>query len=214
MFKYMLVVIFSVIVLVVISLGYYLSSENNAPTKADVIVVLGGGSNERIFKGAELFLNGYAGYFLLTGSGNPNHVHQKRRLLGNFRVNYLLGNGVKSSHILLNGEAETTWEEAHVVRKLMLSNKWNTALIVSDPPHMRRLRYVYSKVFQDTGLVYQLIITDVDWWDSKIWWSNIYAFKFSLLEVAKLAYYYLSFTIEKESDIAEYSDIIELKAAY
>lgn len=169
--------------------GEFLSSPKHEPQKADLIVVLGGGVGDRLKKGYELFASGLSTRILLTGFPELNDgvlpVYAK------WRIRYLTELGIPESAILTDNTAKNTVEEARIIKKLMLENQWKNVLIVSDPPHLRRLSIIFSKVFEDrSNLNYALISSNSSWWSASRWWKNTISAQFFILEVIKLFYFY------------------------
>lgn len=61
--------------------------------------------------------------------------------------------------------------------------------MVSDPPHMRRLDWVWGKVFAGSGKSYVLIASEPAWWDAEHWWASEKSAQFVLTELIKMVYY-------------------------
>ena len=66
---------------------------------------------------------------------------------------------------------------------------WKKALVVSDPPHMRRLDWVWGKVFAGSGKSYALVASKPAWWDAERWWASEKSAQFVLTELIKMGYY-------------------------
>jgi len=64
-------------------------------------------------------------------------------------------------------------------------------LVVSDPPHLRRLDHVWGKVFAGSGIQYRLIAAPMEKWDAARWWSNEASAQYVVIEYIKLGYYWL-----------------------
>jgi hypothetical protein len=82
-----------------------------------------------------------------------------------------------------------SWGEALAVRELMKAEGLRSVMVVSDPPHMLRLRYTWGSVLRGTGLDYTLVATAPPWWPGWRWWRNPGASDFVGNEVLKLGYY-------------------------
>jgi hypothetical protein len=85
--------------------------------------------------------------------------------------------------------ATGSWGEAMAVRELMKAEGLRSVMVVSDPPHMLRLRYTWGSVLRGTGLDYTLVATNPPWWPGWRWWRNPGASDFVGNEVLKLGYY-------------------------
>ena len=71
----------------------------------------------------------------------------------------------------------------------MQKQKWQSVIIVSDPPHMRRLAWTWARVFKDSGLHYVLVASEPEWWSPGGWWKYEQSGAFVIMEYIKLAYY-------------------------
>jgi uncharacterized SAM-binding protein YcdF (DUF218 family) len=100
---------------------------DSGPVKADVIVVLGGGSHERPERAAELFKEHAAPRIIVSGWGDcENH----RRLL--------LAAGVPANAIEMETQSRTTKENAQFTIKLLREEKVARVIIVTSWYHSRR----------------------------------------------------------------------------
>ena len=66
-------------------------------------------------------------------------------------------------------------------------------MVVSDPPHMRRLQWVWSRVFKGSGIEVLLVAGTPVWWDAGRWWANEPSAKFVVNEYIKIAYYLVKY---------------------
>jgi uncharacterized SAM-binding protein YcdF (DUF218 family) len=95
--------------------------------KADVIVVLGGGSHDRPERAMELFKQGIAPRIIVSGFGD---CEIDRRLLTKA--------GVPANVIEMENQSHTTKENAEFTIKLLRKEKLNRAVIVTSWYHSRR----------------------------------------------------------------------------
>jgi uncharacterized SAM-binding protein YcdF (DUF218 family) len=155
---------------------------------ADWLVILGGGWEFREITGAELFLKGYAKRLLLTGIP---HARDGRGFPVNVpRFDYLLAAGISPGRIVLDGSAKNTWDEAVLIRTLLKKSPGaRRVIVVSDPPHLRRLDWVCRRVLAGAGIQYGLAATEPDWWSPAAWWRHPVAARFVVTEYLKLAFY-------------------------
>ena len=54
---------------------------------------------------------------------------------------------------------------------------------------MRRLSWVWSKVFAGSGKQFTLVASDMEGWDAAAWWRTSGTAQFVFAETLKLAYY-------------------------
>lgn len=157
------------------TVGAVLAAPASAPGRADLVVVLGGDDGVRYARGRELVLAGLGSRLMLI---NPSEKVKKDVVAS-----------LPGTELLLDDAPRSTWEEAQAVRRLMLNRGFKTVLVVSDPPHMLRLRYSWSSQLRGTDMSYTLVATSPAWWPGWRWWSDPDASKFVGNEVLKLGYY-------------------------
>lgn len=110
---------------------------------ADVAVVLGAGASdngvspvyrERINHGIWLYENGYVEFLLFTGGvGDGNHNSDAY-----MAKQYALSVGIPEEVILLEEQSAITEENLEYAKIIMDEKALHTAIIVSDPLHMKR----------------------------------------------------------------------------
>ena len=174
-----------------LNLGYWLSMPAKKPVQADLIVTLGGGTGERDQMAVVLYKAGYANKILLTGmgissNGGLSYYRAPRSL-------FLLKQGVPAEALIFDGQSTSTYQEAINTAASLNAHHWQSALLVSDPPHMRRLDYCLQPVFKKAGLSYQLIQSYSPTWHADRWWQNKKWLQFCVSEVVKLVYYALAY---------------------
>lgn len=177
-----------VLVLAAFNVGHWLSAPGAAPIPGDLIVALGGSSGlERVGRALELYRKGYAKGILLTGvdqaEGGKNNRYR------NWEAKFLIDGGVPSEALLFDDRSKNSYEEAHNTALLMENRRWKTALVVSDPPHLRRLALVWGPACSKSSLEYRLISTDPTTWNPSRWWRERHWAKFVGTELLKLTYY-------------------------
>lgn len=181
----------AVAVAILLSVGRFLAAPAQIPQKADLVVALGGDAGERVRKAFELYRDGYAPHVLLTGIEGGDPVTRPYYL--NWRAEVLVAQGVPQVAIVFDMTSANTWEEAANTRRLMDLRGWKRVLVVSDPPHLRRLDWAWDKAFKGSGKRYLLIAAPMEGWDARRWWQNEKSVQFVLMEVIKLAYYKLAY---------------------
>ena len=95
--------------------------------KADVIIVLGGGSHERPLRAAELFREKAAPRIIVTGEGD-DEINRELLIQG----------GVPATVIQVEGKSQTTRENAEFTIKLLRAEKIHSAILVTSWYHSRR----------------------------------------------------------------------------
>lgn len=163
------------------TIGALLSSPAELPHRADAVVVLGGGEESRYERGRDLVLAGYAGRMVFI---EPNTADRKDALA---RLPLL--------EIWDKVHPQNSWGEAQTVRAWMRAKGWKSVLVVSDPPHLLRVRYAWASNFRGTDLTYTLIASTPPWWSAWRWWQNPRSAQFVEAEVLKFGYYLLRYPL-------------------
>lgn len=110
---------------------------------ADVAIVLGAGTGndevtpvfrERLNHGIWIYENGYVDKIILTGGYGKGNVHSDAYVA---RM-YVVANGIPESDILLEEESTITQENIKNAKTIMDDRSYDTAVLVSDPLHMKR----------------------------------------------------------------------------
>lgn len=157
--------------------------------RCDLIVALGGDAGYRVAKAYDLYRKGYGTRILLTGAEGSLEVAREPYL--GWRARYLIQKGVPRHAILLDSKSANSLEEASNTLDLMRREGWASVLVVSDPPHLRRLSLLWDSRFRNEGKSFVLIASEPEWWNAGRWWSHDHAAAFVLAEVIKLIYYYV-----------------------
>lgn len=115
----------------------------DSKTKCDVAIVLGAATSgeevspvyrERINHGIWFYEYGYVDYLILTGGvGKEN---EKSDAL--VAKQYAVKNGVPEQAILIEEQSTITEENLEYAKAVMDAHSVNTAIIISDPLHMKR----------------------------------------------------------------------------
>ena len=170
-----------------INLGYWLSAPANTPAQADLIVALGGGSGERDQMAAILYKAGYAENILLTGM--VDIADAGKGFYKSPRTLFFLKQDIPAEALIFDGHSMSTRQEAINIAALLTAHHWRNALVISDPPHLRRVDYCLHPIFEKAGLNYRLIQSVATTWHPERWWQDKKWSSFCMREVVKLIYY-------------------------
>lgn len=102
-------------------------SVDSGPVKADIVVVLGGGSHDRPERAAELFKNRAAAHVLVSGLGDC-HIYRRS----------LIEAGVPPPAIQMEDQSRTTKENAIFTVNLLRRQGVHRVIIVTSWYHSRR----------------------------------------------------------------------------
>ena len=152
------------------NLGIWLAKEDT-PVPADLIICLSG--EHRIAKAAQLHRQGLAETVLLTVNVTNDALVQK---------------GVPPNSIKLAPGVRTTFEEALAAQQYVSQNPAATALVISDPYHLSRVRWSFKKAFK--GMDIQLVFVGSDlFWPHRNWYNDALARYLVASEISKMVFY-------------------------
>ncbi len=169
-------------------------ADSDAFPGAELAVVPGGDAGPRTLYTAGLYARGDVELVLLmgyTGGMMRKDTHASR-----WQTEWLCGRGVPASVLRFDSAARSTWEEAESVRTFMRRNGLKSAIVITDPPFMRRTRLTYRKVFEGSDHAVSIVAADSPWWRPEKWWSTYAGTHAVFHETAKLLYYYTRTILE------------------
>lgn len=175
-----LALFFAAVIYLFFSAGDFLASPAAGPGKADAIVVLGGDIGcWRSARALALFKEGYAPNVLII---NPCSDQERQKFMNA---------GARKENIFFETVSKNSYEEAQNSLCTMRTRGWKYVLIVTNPPHIRRVNWAWGHVFRGSGLRYTIVASSPPWWNAKHWWKNEASRDLVLSEYLKLAYYIL-----------------------
>lgn len=178
----------SSIILVIFNLGFFFDITKGA-IKSDIIFCLGGGRGDRIKKSIDLVNNNFSRNNLIySADGN-----QKDR---NIKLAYL---EKYNSNIIFTSFVSNTYDELLLMKEIMIENKFNSVLIVTTPPHSRRVDFLINQYidFKSSNLTYTIVSSTPEWWSKKYYYKNNKAINFIIHEIFKLSYNFIDYSIFK-----------------
>ena len=134
-------------IITAVSIAQYGKLDEKA--RCDVAIVLGAATSdgevspvyrERVNHGIWLYENGYVDYLILTGGiGKGNEMSD-----ANAAKQYAIEKGVPEQVILIEEKSKITEENLEHAKAIMDKYSMDTAIIVSDPLHMKRAMLMAS----------------------------------------------------------------------
>lgn len=112
---------------------------------ADCAIVLGAAAwhdkpspvlEERLNHAIDLYKNGNAKFVILTGGYGKGAKHAESEV----GSDYCIRNGVPESALRVEKESGNTIDNLREAKKIMADEQWESALLVSDPWHLKRAR--------------------------------------------------------------------------
>jgi len=166
---------------------------NEAPVKADAIVVLGGGANFRSFEAARLYQAGWAPRILVMNS----ELRATDRLgltipEAELVRRILLTNAVPTEAIrILGTNLTSTFGEAQTLKQWSRESGAASFLIPTGAFHSRRVRWVFRKAFRDAAS--RLTVTSISPEECQDWWKHEKTLLDFENEFFKSVYYHLKY---------------------
>jgi uncharacterized SAM-binding protein YcdF (DUF218 family) len=180
-------------------LGRYLIVEHT-PQKSDLIVCLAGGNVERGLAVADAYQRGLAprvfmarevppdGYALLKERDidYPESVDLMRVLLEELGI-------PESAFFTSDRSSKSTFEEAHLVRDLVMNNDYNSLIVITTPYHCRRAWLTFRKVFEEDDTRILMLPSSYSDFRPEDWWKKRRYLREVIIEYQKLIYYRLKY---------------------
>ena len=155
---------------------------------SDVIVVLAGNSPFRARHAETLYARGFAPHVIISNEPLSSHGVQTTWL--ELRRVGLVRLAIPDDAIEPIPEiSDSTYEEALHSRDIMQAHGWRTAILVTDPFHMRRASLTFRQVFDAAGLVVLASPADGSKYGVDNWWTDRNAIMRVGQEYLKLGYY-------------------------
>lgn len=193
----LIVVVLIALVVAFMNIGKYLDI-GEEPIESDIIVCLGGGEVDRIQMASNLYLRDYSKKDILLLTGDDRSAINKKRGERDNRINYFISRNLNINYIHYN-KTKSTKEELEYVRDYMKLSNFTSVLIVSDPPHLRRIRMLSEKILQRNGIKYCITGGEPRWWNRDNYYSNPRAIIYTVREMVKIPYNMLLLSIEKDN---------------
>jgi len=151
--------------------------------KSQAIVVLGGDSRsgDRVRHAVELYRQGWAPLIVLSGPLLRNDFSEGELMNSEAR-----GMGVPQNAIqVVRSEADSTLEEALVLRRFLAGHKLNRLIVVTSNFHARRSRNIYRAVLGKSGFEVRVSASPDMRFDPRRWWQQREGQKEMVLELLK-----------------------------
>ena len=169
------------------------------PKSSDIIVSLGGDNGTRIKKTLELYDNNLSisNKIIITGVDNFDSKMKLYEL--DWRADYLIKKGVQEKNIIFNSEARNSFEEMKFIKQYLIEHNIIKVLIITDPPHSRRISFFANTVlrYSDAHIELQIVGSENNWWNAKTYYTNPEAIIFVINESIKYSYYYIQYLLGK-----------------
>ena len=161
----------SVLIIIAANLGKFLVV-NDDLSSVDAIVVFSGDNGPRTVKGIELLEQGLGDYLILSGGKVYDDV-----TMAELMKNHAIKLGVSSENIILDKEANSTYENALFTKEIIEENNFKSIILVTSEFHSRRSKAAMEKALEDTfiyGEKVKVMITSSkeEKFNTKLWTSG------------------------------------------
>lgn len=164
---------------------------DDPPTRADAIVLLGGGMETRPFAAARLYREGHAPKILvMKNRSGPIAALGLTAPEAEIARQVLVKQGVPEADIVFTDDDVTnTYEESIAVRNWVGTNHVKTMIITTDPFHTRRVRWLFRKQLKHTAVRVLVRAVPVREYTTEDWWRHEQGIVAFQNEVLKFGYY-------------------------
>jgi len=161
---------------------------HDALAPADVIVVLAGNSPFRARHAEALYARGLAPHVIISNEPLSSHGVQTTWL--ELRAAGLVRLSIPDEAIVPSPQiSDSTYEEALHSREIMQTRGWRSAILVTDPFHMRRALLTFQAAFAPGGLTVLASPAEGSKYGVDNWWTDRNAIMRVAQEYLKLGWY-------------------------
>ncbi|MEZ4755404.1 MAG: YdcF family protein [Flavobacteriales bacterium] len=167
----------------------------DAPTRVDAAYVLGGGPVERGARGAQLLRERWCDTLVTTGV-NIHRVLEAEGVLfteAELTARAAYRAGADSARVRLLEEGTSTWEEAAAVLRDAKAHGYDSIAVVSTEFHLRRVRRVFRKHFEGSGIALFTVAAYNPMYDHTTWWQSEDGLLMVNNEYVKSLYYLITY---------------------
>ena len=102
---------------------------------------------------------------------------------------FMILSGVPDNRITRVMSGQSTFQEALHVRDFFFQEKIKSAIIVTDPYHLYRVRWTYKNLFPDGGVHFSFVASGSR--EVGNWWQGKMSREIVCMEVLKVFYYWM-----------------------
>jgi uncharacterized SAM-binding protein YcdF (DUF218 family) len=152
--------------------------------RSGAVVLLSGGSQERMDEAARLMRERYADLLILTDT-------DQRMPGGILEWEYIrlemIENGVSPAQIQpTDHTVSSTRDEARAVREYLQRHRISSCLIVTDPYHTLRTRIIFKAEMQAAGIEVRVVPSGGHWYRPAGWFLSVRGWQATVSEYIKL----------------------------
>ena len=165
--------------------------------KADGIMILGGTMYERQLEAVDLYKDGWAPrLFVLREISDWGEVELMKRGFTyqsavDLQVDVMERLGVPRDRITILDRANSTAQEAGILRDFALREEFTKVIIVTSKQHTRRARLVINRRMREIGVRVIVRASRYDRANVDRWWTERSTLRFTLFETQRLFGYWI-----------------------
>jgi uncharacterized SAM-binding protein YcdF (DUF218 family) len=169
-----------ILYLVLVSIGAVLIVADPI-TVVDAVVVLSGDDGDRLALAIEMHERGLAPSLVITDT-----IRQANRLL----IQEAVAGGFPEAEIYVTDmQVDSTVDEAKAVRSFAQDRGWDSLMIVTDPYHSFRTRFIFRRELRTSGVEIYIRPVVGHWFRSPSWFLRPEGWQFAFLEISKFFSY-------------------------
>jgi len=186
---------FAILFFTALYLAPYYLVFSQKPEKSDAVILLVGSDNARFREAEQLVREGYADYLIIPAFNRVLRGESNRSLNQPFSISVPPAGAYRT-----NEARENTHLEIALARRIMDSLGFTSAIFVSSPYHLRRMKIIAKSVFLDTANTHKFQLYFVPTRNEtphlSSWFLNSHDLKFVASEYGKIAWFliYSSFS--------------------
>lgn len=171
-----------------IDLGKITVYEDKHISRVDVIIVLGGGTSQRVYAGLKLYKKGISDKFILTG--DKLFWFDEKVSWNYLAKRFLIKRKVPKKNIFLI-RSTSTYEDIKNSFEFMKKKGFKSAVIVSDLFHTRRIKLLVDKINEQYGFKIYVYPSNSFQYNLYDWWKRERGLLFWETEIVKMIFYKL-----------------------
>lgn len=202
------------ITFILMNIGNFLDVTSK-PSKTDLIVSLGGHGIKRTNVALNLEKRGYLNNNTIILTGYEGTKRTKSKNIPDARLQLISNPIYNHINFIHNEKPKNTAEEVIYIKKFMKKNRLKHVTFITEKPHSRRVLLLLNilETKDDENLNYQIVESNLSYWNSKYYYKNKHSREYVFKEVIKIAYNLIAYGIFYKLGILNYfeKNIEELK---
>ncbi len=154
----------------------------------DAVVVLSGDDGDRLALALEMHEKGFAPNLVITNVT----LAASRRLANEAKA----GGFDKNKIYITETQVDSTVDEALAVRELALEKGWTSLMVVTDPYHSFRARFIFRRELRGNGIEIAIRPVVGHWFRSPSWFLQLEGWQYVFLEIIKFISYLISCVVK------------------